>query len=121
MQRRAARRTVERPAQGLAINCQNPQAIGAKVFQEGLEGTAKGLRVQQPEQPAEGVMTGQAILKAQKFPEQVLPVLGKLGKVNATLGPADRGHQRNHQKVQKRMALRIPRPRVGNLAKDRDQ
>jgi hypothetical protein len=98
-----------------------PPAIGAEVFQDGLEGAAKGLRVRQPEQPAEGVVTGQAILKAQEFPKKTLPIRSKFRKIHAGLCPADRGRQRNHRKVQKRMALRIPRPRVGNRTQNRQK
>ena len=66
-------------------------------------------------------MAGQAILKAQKFPQEKLPVLGKFGKVHATLRAANRSNQRNCQQIEQLMPLRIPRPGVRNPTQNLQQ
>ena len=66
-------------------------------------------------------MAGQAILKAQKFPQEKLPVLGKLSKVHATFRAANRSNQRNRQQIEQLMPLRIPSPGVRNPAQNLQQ
>ena len=66
-------------------------------------------------------MAGQAILKAQKFPQEKLTVLGKFGKVHATLRAENQSNQRNCQQTRQLMPLRIPRPGVRNPAQNLQQ
>jgi hypothetical protein len=121
MQRRAPRRPVERAAQRLSIDGEHALADGADVIEEGLEGPPEGGGAEQPEHPAERVVARQAILEAQKFPQQRLAVLGELGEVHAALRPADRGDQRDRQDVEQLVALRIAPTRVGDLSERVDQ
>ena len=121
VQRRAARRPVEGAAQGLAVDGEHAVAGGAEVVEEGLEDTTEGSRIEQPEHPGEGIMARQAILQAEEFPQERLAVLGELGEVDAALGAADRGDQRDRQNVQQLVPLRVAPPRVGDLSKRVDQ
>lgn len=121
MQRRAARRAVEGPPQGLAIDGDDPGPIGPEVAQERLEGPPEGLRVQKPEHPAEPVMARQAILRIEKLPQKHHPVLGELGKVHTAFRAAHRSHKGNRQDVEKVMPLRVPGPGIGQVPEDRDQ
>ena len=53
MQGRAAGGAVERPAQGLAVDRQNPGPVGPEVVEERLEGAAERLRIEQTKHPAD--------------------------------------------------------------------
>jgi len=121
VQGRAARGAVEGAAQRLAVDGEDPVARRPEVVEEGLEAAREGGGVEQAEDAAEGVVARQAVLQAQEFPQERLPILRELREVHAALRPADRRHQRDRQDIEQLVALRIPPPRVGDLSKRVDQ
>jgi hypothetical protein len=57
----------------------------------------------------------QAVLQAEKLPEQRLAVLGELGEVHTALRAAHRRDQRDRQDVEQLVPPRVATPRVGDL------
>ena len=105
----------------LARDGQNPGPRRPEVVEKRLEGTAKRLRIEQAKYPAEGVVTGQAILQAKELPQELLAVLGEFRKVHAALRTTDRRHQRDRQNVEQVVPPGIALPRIGDLPENANQ
>jgi hypothetical protein len=73
-------------------------------------------RIKQPENPAEGVVAGNAVLEGEKLPQERLFCLTEQRHVGAILAAAQHGAQRNHQNLMQVMAG-IVLPRIGELGK----
>ena len=69
------------------------------------------------EQPAEGVVARQAIFKLEEFSEQPLRIAGKIGKVHATLGAADRRHQGNRHHLKQILPRGVAASRIRQVSK----
>jgi hypothetical protein len=63
---RLAARAIERAAQELPVDCHNTLNSLGKSRHEPLEGNAKLRRIEQPEQPAEGIVAGQTVRELEK-------------------------------------------------------
>ena len=112
---------VEGAAQRLAVDRHHPAAVCAQRVEKAPEAGRQRPRIDQPQQPRKRVVARQAILKMQKLPEKLLPILGEVREFDATLAAADRRRQRDRQNLKQIMPRRIAGARVGNFAQNRDQ
>jgi hypothetical protein len=61
---------------------------GEEPFQKIGETRPKPIRIKRPKQPAEGIVTGCAMLEAEKLAQQRLLRFGELRHIHATLAAA---------------------------------
>jgi hypothetical protein len=88
-----------RAAQNLAVDGHHPLTLPGKRRHEPLERGTELCRVEQPEQPAERVMTGQAVLQTEELAQERFFRLGKFGHVRRVLPTAQDRAQGDHQQV----------------------
>ena len=112
VQRRFAAGLVEGAAHGLAVDGDHAFARLGQARHEGLEAGPEGARIEQPEQPAEGIMTRWAVLQGQEPPQKIILLLGQIRHVRAPLAPAQERVQHDHQYLQEVMLLRITGPGI---------
>jgi len=116
MQRRAAPATLEGAAQGLAVHGHDtPQGLG-EVPHEAAQSRLEGLRIEQAEHPAEGVVAWNAVFQAQDLAQQGLLGAAEQGHVGAALRPAQHRSQGDEQDLHQ-IVLRVGGPRIRNLRK----
>src|SRR3954447_8739202 len=72
VQGRLAAGAIEGAAQNLAVNRHDTLNRIGETGHEPLEGSTEPLRIEQPEQPTEGVMAGQAVLQLEKAAQKGL-------------------------------------------------
>lgn len=92
-------RPVERSPQRLAVDGDDPGAVLAEDVGKPGERRRPRRRVDQPKQPGERVVARQSVFQAEEFAEQILPIFGEIGELDATLATADRRGRRDHQHV----------------------
>jgi len=112
VQRGAVPATLERPAQSLAIDCHHTcqvELVGlGKSRDKAPECFLEGLRRQQAEYPAEGVVAGDAVLQTQQQPQKPFLALAELGHLRAAFRAAQRRGQRDEHNF-KQIVPRIVR------------
>ena len=91
MQRQLPAGAVERVAQSLTVNRQDVLNLFGKPGHEALEGSAELLWVRGPEQPAEGVVAGQAVGEIEENAQEFLLCLREQGHVDRRLPAAQHG------------------------------
>jgi hypothetical protein len=99
---------VEGAAQRLAVDRHHPAAVCAQRVEKAPEAGRQRPRIDQPQQPRKRVVARQAILKMQKLPEKLLPILGEVREFDATLAAADRRRQRVRQHFKKIVPRALP-------------
>jgi Carboxypeptidase regulatory-like domain len=72
-----------------------------------LKAGGKAGRIEQAEDPAEGVVRGRPTLQSEKFPQHSFFRCGKIGHVHAVFGSAQRGTKGNDQDIQQFMMARV--------------
>ena len=97
VQGRLAAGTIERTAQDLAINRHDALNRCGETGHEPLEGGTEPLRIEQSEQPTEGVVAGQAVLQLEKAAQKGLFGFRKPLHRHRTLTAAQHRAQRDHQ------------------------
>ena len=100
VERRAPGSPVEGAAHRLAIDGDDARASLAQPVEEPCKAGGKGNRVEQAEQPREGVAAGQAHGQVEEVAEQRFAVAGKVGEIHTAFGAADRRAERNREHVQ---------------------
>src|SRR5207249_380999 len=116
LQRRAAPPSLEGATQGLAVDCHDPSQLLGKACHEAAEGGFEGLRIEQPEYPAERVVARNTVLQSQELAQQRFLGVAKILHVGATLRPAQNRSQRNNQNLQQIVPC-VGCPRVPQASK----
>jgi hypothetical protein len=88
VQRRPAAGAIERTAQNLAIDSHHALHLLAELGHKPLECIAKLIRVESPEQSAEGVVFGHTVLQAEKAAKKGPSLLGEQSHIGWPLSPA---------------------------------
>jgi hypothetical protein len=119
VQRPAPALAVEAAPGGLAVDRNHPAVagLGGEGGNEAAEAGLEGDRVEQPEDPREGVVARNAAFQAQKTPQQRLLGAPEQGHVNATCGAAQGGRQRDQHDLQQIVPLGIAGARVRQIPK----
>src|SRR5258708_30105065 len=121
VQRFVARTALEGATQGFAVDRHHageiePVGLG-KGRHEAPECGFEGIRLEQTEHTAEGIVTGNPVLQPQKQPQQPFLGLSKLRHIRTGLGSAEYRRQSDNQYLQQ-IVPRAGRPRVRQSAKN---
>lgn len=103
VQRRGLGALGEGPLDRLAVDRHHPLeplALG-KGHHETGKGRFEGLRVEQAEHPAEGIVARNAVFQVQHLAQHILLGLAEVGHVRAALRAAENRRQGNEQQLQK--------------------
>ena len=112
VQRRLAAGAIKGAPENLAIDRHNALNAVRKLRHEPLKHGAELRRIEQPEQPAEGVVTGDALLQLEEAAQERLFRFGKPGHFHRALTTAKDSAQRDHQKLMEVVQTGIPGSRV---------
>ena len=112
VQRRLAAGMVEGTPQHLAVDGDNALDDFIEPCHEPLEGGTELLRVQHPEQPAEGVVAGRAVLQGEEAAQERLLGDGEQRHVDRALPAAQHGAEGDHQDLVEVVLAGIPAARV---------
>ena len=99
VQGRLAAGAIEGAAQDLAVNRHNPLNRIGEAGHEPLEGGTEPRRIEQPEQPTEGVVAGQAVLQLEKAAQKGLFRFREPRHRHCTLTAAQHRAERDHQQL----------------------
>src|SRR5208337_650505 len=111
-QRRLAAGVIERAAQNLAVDRNNPFALLGETGHEALKRRPELVRIEHAEKPAERVMAGHAILKLEKPAQERLLRLGEQTHVHRALPAAQNRAHRYRQNLMKVVQRGVSPPRV---------
>jgi hypothetical protein len=121
VQRRSALAAREGAAQRFAIDGHHAAELNLMRLRKGRhetpERSLESLRLEQAEHAAEGVVTGNPMLQAEKQSQQVFLGLPELGHVRAGIRPTQHRRQRNNQYLHQ-IVPRIVGPRVRQPSKN---
>jgi hypothetical protein len=121
VKRFVARTALEGASQRLAVDCHHaceiePVGLG-KGRHEASECRFEGIRLEQTEHTAEGVVTGNSVLQPQKQPQQPFLGLPKLRHIRAGLCSAQHRRQGDDQYFLQ-IVPRVGRPRIRQTSKN---